>query len=193
MAEKGLDELRTLDGQRLGEGLRARLGRELHRWQAAGEQLRALQHQRRQWLRQRPEEAAVQMVVTLMKLRAIGIESAWLLVMELFAWRKFKNRRQVGAMSGMTGVHHLSGLVAHDLGVSRRANYRIRGLLVELAWLWVRYQPDSELTLWWKQRFASGGKRLRKIGIVAVARRLLIALWRLLERGELPAGARLRV
>jgi transposase len=192
LSEKPLDELHTLDGQPLPAGLRSRLGREIQRWRAAGDQLRSLQRERRERLTRQAEEPFVQMVLTLMKLRAIGVESAWLLVMELFSWRQFTNRRQVGAMSGMTGVHHGSGDTRHDLGVSRRANYRVRALLVELAWAWLRYQPDSDLSVWYRQRFAAGSKRLRKIGIVAVARRLTIALWRFLEFGEVPAGAELR-
>jgi transposase len=192
LSEKPLDELHTLDGQPLPAELRSRLGREIQRWRAAGDQLRALRRERREVLTRQANEPYVQLVLALMKLRAIGVESAWLLVMELFSWRRFTNRRQVGAMSGMTGVHHGSGDTKHDRGVSRCANYRVRALLVELAWAWLRYQPNSELSVWYRQRFASGSKRLRKIGIVAVARRLTIALWRFLEFGELPAGAELR-
>jgi transposase len=192
LSEK-LDQLHSLEGEPLGPGLKARLGREIQRWRDAGDQLRALQQERRELLTRQENEPYVQLVLTLLKLRAIGVESAWLLVMELFSWREFTNRRQVGAMSGMTGVHHSSGDTQHDRGVSRRANYRVRGLLVELAWAWLRYQPNSELSVWYRQRYASGSKRLRKIGIVAVARRLIIALWRFLEFGEVPAGAELRI
>lgn len=193
LSRKPLREFRTLDGQALGPGLQARLGREIQRWRAAGEQLRELQRQRREILDRQANEPFAQLVLTLLKLRAIGVESAWLLVMELFSWREFQNRRQVGAMSGMTGVHHGSGDTLHDQGISQRANYRVRALLVELAWLWLRYQPHSELSRWYQERFGSGSKRVRKIGIVAVARRLTIALWRFLEFGEIPAGAELRV
>jgi transposase len=193
LSKKPLDQLHTLDGRPLPPGLRARLAREIQRWRAAGEQLRALQGERREVLTRQANESYVQLVLTLMKLRAIGVESAWLLVMELFSWRQFTNRRQVGAMSGMTGVHHGSGDTKHDRGVSRCANYRVRALLVELAWAWLRYQPNSQLSVWYRQRFASGSKRLRKIGIVAVARRLTIALWRFLEFDEIPAGAQLRI
>lgn len=193
LSEKKLEELRTLDGRALPPQLRSRLDREIRRWRAAADELVALRRQRRERLTREANEPYVQMVLTLMKLRAIGVESAWLLVMELFSWREFTNRRQVGAMSGMTGVHHSSGNTFHDRGVSRSANYRVRALLVELAWCWLRYQPNSELSLWYQQRFARGSKRLRKIGIVAVARRLTIALWRFLEFGEIPAGAEFRL
>jgi transposase len=188
---EALGRLRTLEGLPLEPALRARLERELSRWQEASRQLKELQRQQRELLRMR-DNPIIQMVLTLMKVRGMGLTSAWLLVMELFAWRKFRNRRQVGALSGMTGSHHQSGDSSHDQGIARHANYRIRGLLVELAWLWIRHQPQSELTLWYQRRFGSGSKRVRKIGIVAVARRLLIALWRLLDHGEIPAGAELK-
>lgn len=191
LSAEQLGRVRTLDGLRLEPGLRSRLERELGRWQEASQQLKELQRQRRELL-QRESNPIIQMVLTLMKVRGVGVSSAWLLVMELFAWRKFRNRRQVGALSGMTGSHHQSGDSSHDQGIARQANYRIRGLLVELAWLWIRHQPQSELTLWYQRRFGGGSKRLRKIGIVAVARRLLIAFWRLLQHGEIPTGAQLK-
>jgi transposase len=192
LTKKRLEELQTLDGRPLPPGLRERVSRDLQRWQATEQALKARRQERRQILTQQTDDEIVQKVLTLMKFRAIGVESAWLLVMELFSWRKFRNRRQVGAMSGMTGVHHASGHTHYDRGVSRCANYRVRALLVELAWAWVRNQPDSEISRWYRRRFGSGSKRVRKIGIVAVARRLTVALWRLLEYGEIPAGAEFR-
>jgi transposase len=82
-----------------------------------------------------------------------------------------------------------SGDTAHDQGISHGGNGRVRAMAVEIAWCWLRFQPDSELSRWYQRRFGSGGKRMRRIGIVALARRLMIDLWRYLEKGILPAGA----
>ncbi len=101
-------------------------------------------------------------------------------------------RREVGALAGLTGTPYDSGASQHEQGISKAGNRRVRSLAVETAWGWVRYQPDSELTQWFGRRFAGGGKRMRRVGIVAVARKLLVALWRYLEYGTVPAGASLK-
>lgn len=126
-----------------------------------------------------------------MELGAIGSGSAWLLAMEFFGWRAFRNRREVGALAGLTGTPYSSGDSDREQGISKAGNRRVRSMMVEIAWLWLKYQPQSELSHWCERRFAGGGKRMRRVGIVALARRLLVALWRYLEHGELPAGARL--
>lgn len=128
----------------------------------------------------------------LSQLRGIGVGSAWLLDKELFAWRGFANRRQLAACIGLTPSAYASGASAHEQGISKAGNKRVRWLIVELAWGWLRWQPGSELTHWFNRRFASGSKRMRRIGIVALARRLIIALWRYLQSGEIPAGATLK-
>ena len=110
--------------------------------------------------------------------------------MELFGWRQFSNRDEVGACSGLTPTPYDSGQMSRELGISKGGNRRVRAMAVEIAWCWMRYQPHSKLTRWYQERYAGGGKRLRRIGIVAVARRLLIDLWRLLEQGRIPEGAR---
>ena len=110
---------------------------------------------------------------------------------ELFGWRKFANRRQVGAIVGLTPTPHQSGESSREQGISKAGNRALRRMMVELAWTWLRWQPQSELSRWYDLRFAHQGKRARKVGIVAVARKLLIALWRYVEQGEIPAGARL--
>ena len=115
--------------------------------------------------------------------------SSWTLVMEFFAWRGFRNRRQLAACAGLTPTPYSSGDMERDQGISKAGNRRIRTLLVELSWLWLRYQPNSALTLWYQKRFAGGGKRMRRIGIVAMARKLLVALWRYVAHGEIPQGA----
>ena len=113
------------------------------------------------------------------------------MVFELFGWRKFTNRRQVGAIVGLTPTPYQSGDSSREQGISKAGNRALRRMMVELAWAWLRWQPDSALSRWYAQRFAYHGKRARKVGIVAVARKLLIALWRYVEQGEVPAGARL--
>ncbi|HEV8581979.1 MAG TPA: transposase [Thermoanaerobaculia bacterium] len=126
-------------------------------------------------------------------LRGIGANGAWLLSMELFAWRELRNGRQVGSLSGLTGTPYDSGNQVREQGISKAGNRYVRSLAIEMAWAWLRFQPRSELSQWYQQRFGGGGKRLRRIGIVALARKLLIALWRWCEQDLLPAGAELRI
>ena len=108
-----------------------------------------------------------------------------------FGWRQFKNRRQVGALAGLTPTPFQSGEMSRERGISRAGNRHIRGVAIDLAWGWLRLQPHSELSLWYQRRFASGSGRLRKIGIVALAQ-LLIALWRYSTFGQPPKGALLK-
>jgi transposase len=122
-------------------------------------------------------------------LRGIGPVGAWVLATEIFGWRQIENRRQLGALVGLVPAPYQSGETAHDQGITRAGNKHVRRLMVQLAWSWVRYQPESALTRWYQRRFGSGSKRLRRIGIVALARKLLIALWRYVEHGEIPEGA----
>jgi transposase len=110
--------------------------------------------------------------------------------MEVFGWRKIKNRREIGALAGLTPTPYTSGQSVREQGISKAGNRRLRAMAVEIAWCWVHYQPKSALSEWFMKRFGSG-KRLRKIGIVALARKLLVALWKYLESGEVPAGAEL--
>ena len=118
--------------------------------------------------------------------------SSWVFVMELFGWRKFSNRREVAGALGLSPVPYNSGDSAHEQGISRAGNRRVRAMAIEIAWAWLRYQPNSDLSQWYQRRFGAGGKRMRRIGIVAMARRLMIDLWRYLERGIMPAGAVLK-
>ena len=126
-------------------------------------------------------------------LRAIGPVSSWVLVREFFGWRQFNNRRQVGSLSGLTPTPYQSGGTNFEQGISKAGIVQVRQVAIELAWAWVRYQPNSKLTCWYNQRFANAGKKARKVRIVALARRLLIELWRYLETGELPEGAELKM
>lgn len=137
-------------------------------------------------------DPAVEQVHQLLRLNGIGLNSAWLYVMEFFSWRSFKNRQELGALAGLTPTPYQSGDSAKERGISKAGNRRIRAMAIEIAWAWLRYQPDSQLSRWYQERFAQGGSRVRRIGIVALARRLLIDLWKYLETGALPEGACLR-
>lgn len=126
------------------------------------------------------------------RLRSIGPKTSRILSAEVFSWRVFRNGKQVGGMSGLTPTPAQSGDVQREQGISKAGNRRVRRVMIELAWLWLRYQPESALSQWFNRRFAHGGKRMRRIGIVALARKLLIALWRYVEWGEIPKGAMLK-
>jgi transposase len=132
---------------------------------------------------------ALQQVRKLQQVRGIGANSSWLFVMEFFSWRQFRNRREVGALAGLTPTPFQSGGSAREQGISKAGNKHIRAIAIEIAWGWLHFQPESALSRWYNQRFGSGNSRLKRIGIVALARKLLIALWRYLEHDILPAGA----
>lgn len=138
------------------------------------------------------DDPTVRIARQLLAVRGIGEVSAWLYAAEFFAWRRFHNRREVGALAGLCSTGRRSGDVAREHGISKAGNPRVRALAIELAWSWLRRQPRSALTLWYRRWFAHGGPRVRRIGIVALARKLLIALWRYLETGLLPDGAILK-
>lgn len=128
----------------------------------------------------------------LKQLRGIGINSSWLFVMEFFGWREFRNRREVGSLAGLTPTPFDSGGTDREQGIGKDGNRHVRGMVVEIAWCWLRHQPKSELSQWYNQRFGHGSSRIKRIGIVALARKLLIELWRYLETDEIPAGAELK-
>jgi transposase len=151
-------------------------------------QIQALERARRLELRQ-PADAVVARVRQLLALRGIGEQTAWLFVTELFAWRQFRNRREVGGITGMVGTPYRSGLLKHEQGISKAGNKRVRSMAIQIAWSWLIHQRHSALTHWYTERFARGGPVARKIGIVAVARRLVIDLWRYLDAGVVPEGA----
>jgi transposase len=125
----------------------------------------------------------------LLRLKGVATTSARVLLDEGLVWREFRNRRQVGGMLGFTPMPYHSGESAHDQGIDRAGNPRWRAVAIQLAWSWVRWQPGSALTQWYERRFARQGGRARRIGIVALARKLLIALWRYATTGAVPAGA----
>jgi len=188
---KILSSVRCWDGQPVPDELRVRTDRELERLHMVTEQIKFLEKEREIRLKD-PQTISLQQIVKLQRLRGIGTQSSWLFVMEFFGWRQFRNRREVAALSGLAPTPYDSGSRRRDLGISKAGNPRVRTMSVEIAWAWLRFQPESKLSLWFDERFAAGGKRMRRIGIVAVARRLLIDLWRYLEKDILPEGAVLK-
>jgi len=185
---KRLERVRLWDGSPVPPGLKGRLHREFARQQLAESQIKALEAERRAAIRD-STDPAVEKVRQLLRLRAIGPNSAWLYVMEFFGWRNFRNRREVGSLAGLTPTPFQSGASDREQGVDKAGNRYIRSIAIEIAWRWLYLQPESDLSKWYQARFGQGSKRMRKIGIVALARKLLIALWRYLETGEVPAGA----
>ncbi|NPT39988.1 IS110 family transposase [Paraburkholderia sp. 1N] len=182
-------EVRCHDGAPLPTEFRERLMRECERLALAEQQLAALEKTRQASLpapaRQRSDDLA--------RLKGIGEVGASRLALELF-WRQFHNRRELGACVGLVPQPYDSGESQVDQGISKQGNRRVRALLVEMAWSWIRYQPASALTQWFNRRTLETGpnRRARRIAIVAVARRLVIALWRYLKDGVIPAGAQLK-
>jgi transposase len=186
-----VEHQRLWNGEPLPPGLQARLRCEYERFQLVQQQVKALEVERRETIRH-STQPEMEQVRQLLHLRGIGINCAWLYVMEFFCWRAFRNRREVGALAGLTPMPHQSGEEDHELGISKVGNRHIRAMAIEIAWGWLRYQPNSELSRWYQRRFGKGSKRLHKIGIVALARKLLIAIWRYLEFGTVPTGAVLK-
>jgi len=172
----------------LRPGVRAEIERESERLLLVKKQMDMIEAAQRQAVAAGSEPQ----VAGLAQLRGIGVGSGWVLAKELFGWRRFRNRREVAGCLGLTPSPYASGESETEQGISKAGNRRVRTLLVELAWSWLRYQPQSELSQWFNRRFAGGGKRLRRIGIVALARRLAIALWRYLEDGLIPQGTQLK-
>jgi transposase len=180
-----LGEMRQWDGEPLPPGLVARVPREFARWQQVDGQVVALSNEQRRAVRD-DKESHVEQVRRLLDLKGIGPVGAWILVREVFGWRSIKNRRE---LAGLVPTPYGSGDSHREQGISKAGNRRVRWVLVELAWGWLHHQPDSALSRWYQRRFGSGNARARKVGIVALARKLLVALWKYLEGGEVPEGA----
>ncbi len=181
----------AVTGYELPADLKAELEREYERYELVDKQIRKLE-QLQIDRAEADDIPAMRNIQHLRSLKGVGWQSSWILTMEFFNWRQFKNGKQVGACAGLTPTPYDSGDSTREQGISKAGNKRIRKLMVELSWLWLRYQPGSQLSQWFEKRFGSGGKRMRRIGIVALARKLLIALWRYLEHGVIPEGAVLK-
>lgn len=190
---QALLQVRCWDGSSLAPELSLELAREWQRYQLVDQQIAELEALQRQRLADPKPAGAVAQMRQLMLLRAVGVQSAWTLVAELFSWRRIGNRRQVAGLAGLTPTPYNSGDSSREQGISKAGNRRVRAAMTELAWCWLRYQPQSALSLWYERRFGkTGSKRSRRIGIVALARKLLVALWRYLEHGVIPEGAVLK-
>jgi transposase len=183
-----LAALRDWAGQPVPAGLQGRLLQKFAVWEALHRQVRDAANEQERRLRE-GTEPYLEQVRRLMGLKAIGVRGAWILVLELFSWRGIRSGKELGALVGLTPTPYDSGQSEREQGISKAGNKHVRGLIVELAWVWLRWQPGSALSQWYERRFGAGNKRVRKIGIVALARKLLIALWRFVAHGELPAGA----
>ena len=186
-----LDQAQQWDGSPLPSSLRARLKRAWQQVSFLTAHVQTLEAERRALLRRR-EDPAIAQVRQLFTLRGIGVNSAWLYIMEFFAWRDFQTPKQVGALAGLTPTPYQSGQSRRELGIAKAGNRHIRAMAIEIAWAWRRFQPDSRLSQWYERRCGAGSARLRKLGIVALARKLLIALWRFVKTGVLPEGAVLK-
>jgi transposase len=187
---RALDGVVQWDGRPLPEGLKRELLREYHRYQLIQLQIKELAAEQVAILNGSSVQA--KKAKALGQLKGIGPVSSWTLVFEFFGWRRFNNVKQVGAASGLAPTPHASGAMQREQGISKAGNRRVRATMIEVAWFWLRYQPQSALSCWFMRRFGGGGKRMRRVGIVALARKLLVALWKYLEKGLVPEGAMLK-
>lgn len=188
--KQALDEVVQYNGEKLAKRLKQEILREYQRYELINCQLKQLSAEKADVLDSDTPFALKARALS--NLRGIGPVSSWNLVSEFFGWRRFKNVKQVGAASGLAPTPYASGDLTREQGISKAGNRRVRATMIELAWFWLRYQPQSNLSQWFAKRFGSGGGRMRRIGIVAVARKLLVSLWKYLETGLVPEGAVLK-
>ena len=181
-------DLRNWNGEPLSQWMLWRLERKTQRLAQVEEQIKEIEQHQVECVK-RANTAKLEKIAKLERLRGIGVRSAWVLVMESLGWREFNNRKEVGGSVGLVGTPYDSGESFRELGISKAGNARLRSLLVELAWLWIRYQPESSITKWFNERYGGQGKRSRRVGIVGVARRLMIQLWHYVEHDVDPPGA----
>jgi transposase len=184
-----IEKLQMWDGAELPPFLRQRLLRYADDYETHSFRIKELEQERRALLRRDVIPESMTKVWRMLELKGVGIETAWCYGTEFFGWRNFRNRKQVGSLAGLTPTPHDSGKQEIERGIGKDGSRWVRGVAIEQAWAWLRFQPDSALSQWYQSRFGGGSKRMRKIGIVALARKLLIALWRWVEFGEMPEGA----
>jgi transposase len=183
-----LESVRLWDGASVPARLQLLLIREYERLALVREQIHKVETIRKDVLRT-SQDPAIEQVRRLLQLKGMGLNSAWVYEMEFFAWRAFRNRRELGCLAGLTPTPYRSGESSREIGISKAGNRPVRAMAIEIAWVWLRNQPNSQLSRWYRKRFAKGSSRVRRIGIVALARQLLIARWRYVEEGVLPGGA----
>jgi transposase len=189
--ERDLAELRTGDGRALPPLLRAELDRLRRRLVLILELIRETEAERAEALAAAADDAMAQKITALQRIRGVGANFAAVLGREVF-YRSFANRRQLASYVGIAPTPHQSGGTDRDRSISRAGNARARTTLIQLAWLWLRYQPGSALATWFRERVGALQGRTRRIAIVAMARRLLVALWRYVETGVMPDGTAVR-
>jgi transposase len=183
-----LDGLRTALGDPLPTHARAKIVRMLDRLELLLTQITELEQSRDAVLEDENPDRAASMIQQLAKLRGVGVQSATVLVREGFV-REFANGKALGSYAGLTATPFSSGSIEREQGIGKAGNARLRTVMVELAWLWQRYQPDSAQVSWFRERISGTGRRMRKVMVVALARKLLIALWRFATQGVVPEGA----
>lgn len=186
-----LERARLWNGDPLPPWLKARVERDWQEREQLEQRIGALEKQRGELLRKGTDSGS-ECARKLNQLRGMGPNASWLYALEFFAWRQFKNRRQIGGLSGLAPTPHQSGGDRREQGICKSGNRWMRSLAIEIAWGWLRYQPESELSRWYQERYGRGSPRHRKVGIVALARKLLIELWKYLQTGTPPAGAVLK-
>ncbi len=189
-AEKKLDDLKTFDGRPLPANARNSLRLLMAQHRLVSAQLKPIEEARQQVVDVVEPNRLQLMIQTLARVIGVGVETATVIVYEVFS-RQFKDRRALAAFVGLTGAPYDSGGSTTEQGISKNGNPRVRRMLSQLAWRWLMHQPESALAQWYRARLAGAKGRMMKILIVALMRKLLIALWRLVETGEIPAGARL--
>lgn len=182
-----LEKVVLWNGKPVPPRVRQEMVREFHRYELIVQQLEQLEVEKEAVLKE--ESKSSKKVLTLQTLKGIGPVSSWVLVYEYFGWRVFKNTKEVGAACGLAPSPYDSGDSQREQGISKSGNRRIRSIMIEVAWYWLRYQPQSKLSRWFMERYGGGSKRIRRIGIVALARKLLIALWKYVEQGVVPESA----
>ncbi len=183
-----LDALRTGDGRPLPERLKAEIRREIERVDLVVSQMAMVERERDALVGMTSGPAPETTAAVLARLKGIGPELGSLIWLEAL-FRGFANRRQIAAYAGLAPSPWQSGGTDREQGISKTGNRRLRHAMVELAWLWLRHQPDSALSVWFRARVGQGRGRIRRIAIVALARKLLVALWRYATQGVVPAGA----
>lgn len=189
--ERDLNALRTGDGRELPPHLRAELNRLRRRLILTLELIREIETERTESLAAGAETEAACTITALSRIRGVGENFASILTREVF-YRRFDNRRQLASYVGIAPMPHQSGTMDRDRHIGRAGNPRARSTLIQLAWLWLRYQPGSALSVWFRERVGHLAGRTRRIAIVAMARKLLIALWRYAKTGLVPEGVELR-
>src|SRR6201984_3144770 len=186
-----LEQLHAADGQTLPPRLKAEMLRELQRLELAIRMIKAIEAERDAIASAKTGHTSAKKIQHLAKIKSIGPEFATALVGEVF-YRSFGNRKQLASYVGLTPAHFQSG-GSRDQGISKAGNAKARTVMIELAWLWLRHQPDSPLSVWFRERVGKLKGRIRRLTIVAVDRKLLIVLWRYLETGLVPESAALKL